>query len=201
MVNCVLVVHVQVQSFGHGSQIIHMLQLLDACIHHQDHQIEEQLEIPPHHVVSFTTQVNKCSELLGWLVAIVNHIGHVRSQDKGRAITVDGAKLLRVVQKPSKVNVEEVTILENLYGSAFGKNKVRHRNTGKKKKKNIPTNLGHHDVVIMAVAYTENVGGHTITGTLYDGDTAKSISVGMRRKKSKDTCSSVLTEAVKMLRA
>jgi hypothetical protein len=114
------------------------------------------------------THVHKGLKVGCGLLATIDHIGHVRSQDKRDAIPVNGPKLLRVVQKAAKVNVEEVAI------------------------------GGDKQVVVVPVANAQNVGGHTIASALHHRGTAEPRHRGIAASRHRGGAQRLLTEAVKL---
>lgn len=69
------------------------------------------MAILPHEIKPFAAKVDEIVKLLGWFVASVDHMKHIWSEYKRGAIPLEVSEHLRVTQKLSEVDVEEVATL------------------------------------------------------------------------------------------
>lgn len=126
---------------------------------HQGEEIEEQVSIVTNDVERLATEIDKSLELTRWPVTTVDGIHHVRSHDEWnsipaqsnecdydastakrnlatrRCLPLNVSKHLSIAEEFSEINVEQVS------------------------------RRFQHDVIVVAIAYSENVCRDGVTGT------------------------------------
>jgi len=56
----------------------------------QGEQVEEEAGVLADHVVRLRAQIHKQLETAGWPLTTIDHVRHVRGQDKGGAVSKEG---------------------------------------------------------------------------------------------------------------
>lgn len=131
------------------------------CFSHQAQQVEEQVCVFPDHVVRLTAQIHKVMEATGWFVSSVDDVGHIGGEDERGPVPeqvtqptsgfycsthnestdsspFDVSEHLRVSEELPEVDVEHVAARLQ------------------------------HDVVVVPVTDSQDVGRHTTAGTRVD---------------------------------
>lgn len=85
------------------------LEFCNSGIHHQHHQIDKEGGVVSDNIVCLAAHVHKSMKLWRHFVTTIDDIGHVWRQHKWDTITRDGSNLLCIVQKTSKVHVEQMS--------------------------------------------------------------------------------------------